>query len=159
VRRNQAATVVQARPGTKYPAKGITKVFNACYLALNINTVLVRLFICALMLGAFAANAQHLDPLPASLSKDSLDKMVARTQQVKDNLDSLQAHQLEKLRSQQAADDSINLARNMDEYVRMQKEHDAQVKKQLWIKGSLFGVMLVVTVTGFVRRKRQKVKG
>lgn len=112
-----------------------------------------------LLLGVYAANAQHLDTLPNKLSKDTLDKEIANMKKMQADLDSMQAVQLQRLSDKAHESDSINMARGLDEFIRMKKERDAQLTKQLWIKGSFFVCMLAVTIVGLIRRKRQKVKG
>ena len=112
-----------------------------------------------LLMISITAVAQHKDTLPHTAMQDSIAAQVAKLRQINADMDSLQAHQLERLKAEAMARDSANMARNMDAWVRQQKENDEKMKRQLWIKGSLFAVMLAVTIVGFVRRRKAKVQG
>jgi len=91
--------------------------------------------------------------------QDSIAAGLTNLTQVQANLDSMQAKQLNHLKEEAMMRDSINMARGMDEFVRMQKEKDKRLTQQLWIKGCMFTIMLAVTIAGAVRRRKQKLKG
>lgn len=115
--------------------------------------------ICLLLLIYCMANAQHTDVLPHQQLKDTLDKQLAKLKKMSAELDSIQATQLQRLSEHAHNSDSTNMARGIDAFVRLKQGQDKKLTTQLWIKGSFFACMLAVTVVGFLRRKRQKVKG
>lgn len=143
----------------KYHPHGITTPIHTAYLGCKINTLLKTIFTCLLLLAAAFAKAQHIDTLTNKISKDTLDKQIANMKKMQAKFDSMQAVQLQQLQDKAHVSDSINMARGLDEFVRLKAEQDKKLTTQLWIKGSFFVCMLAVTIVGFVRRKRQKVKG
>lgn len=91
--------------------------------------------------------------------QDSIAAGMVKLKQIQADLDSMNARQLQRLKAEAMVHDSINMVRGMDEFVRMQKEKDKKLTQQLWIKGSMFSLMLCVTIVGAVRRRKQKAKG
>lgn len=118
-----------------------------------------KLFTCLLALNCLTVHAQHADTAIHTPMQGSIAAGMVKLKLVQANLDSMQARQLQRLRDEAMVRDSINMVRSMDEFVRMQKEKDQELTRQLWIKGSMFSLMLAVTIVGAVRRRKQKAKG
>jgi len=79
--------------------------------------------------------------------------------QISADMDSLQAHQLDRLKAEAMQRDSANMVRTMNEFMERKRQEDERMKKQLWFKGGMFTFILAVTIVGVVRRRKQKVKG
>lgn len=76
-----------------------------------------------------------------------------------DRLDSSFTLHLQKLQEEARVRDSANMIRTMNEFMEKKREEDRRMKKALWFKGGLFLFMLAVTITGVVRRRRQRKQG
>ncbi len=118
-----------------------------------------KLFCCLAVFAVLTLHAQHKENPGPSALQDSIDKGLAKIKQMQARIDSVDKAQLQKLADKTAASDSANMARGLDEYMAEKKEQDKRMVKQLWIKGSVFVFMLGATIVGFVRRRKQKVKG
>jgi len=91
--------------------------------------------------------------------QDSIAAGMVKLKQIQADLDSMNARQMQRLKDQATVQDSASMARGLDALVRIQKERDKKLTQQLWIKGSMFTVMLCVVIVGAVRRRKQKAKG
>lgn len=120
----------------------------------HVFTRLPAILLLALCCTAVAQRADTTHAYTREIARqiDSFKKIQA-------DMDTLQAQQLKRLTTEAMQRDSISMVNNLNSYMQQQREQNERIKKQLWLKGGIFAMMLVITVVGYVKRRWAKVKG
>ena len=112
----------------------------------------MKYFLLLLLLFAGAAHAQLTD----KQMKEMHDNML--------KIDSSTAQLNESIKASQKAIDSINMARfneqnnrNLDAFMAERREQEKKQLKAMYLRLAFGGLMLIVLIVGFLRKKKKKV--
>lgn len=123
----------------------------------KLHHVVARLPAILLLALCCTAAAQRADTTRAYTRE--IARQIDSLKKIQADMDTLQAQQLKRLTAEAMRRDSISMVNNLNSYMQRQRAQNERIKKQLWLKGGIFAMLLVITVVGYVKRRRAKVKG